>query len=157
MPAIDDFVDKQLQSICQRIRGRRKTRQNKRAFLRSLFICNCRVIAAAAAVEVAARTVYHWRQVDPLFAEAWDDVQALFHARLEQLVIEEAEQGNDKMLALAVRKLVPEFADVPSVQINNTHVLHPEKSEAEKLKRAREVMEAIGIAISEDATEAEDS
>ena len=117
---------------------------------------NCRVISAAASSAVSPRIIYVWRDQDPVFSAAMDDVRALFHARLEQMVIDEAEAGNDRMIALAARKLVPEFSETPTVQINNTHVLHPEKSEAEKLKRAREVMEAIGIAISEDATETSD-
>ena len=155
MPTVDEQAEKHLANLTKKIRGRHKTRENKKAFLRAFYVHNCRVVTATSAVGISKRVIYEWRAKDPVFSKAMDDVRELFRAKLESLVIEEAEMGNDKMIALAARKLVPEFADEPAVQITNNQLINPDRSHEEKLLRAREVMHAIGFTVTDDVIEGE--
>ena len=61
------------------------------------------VAAAAAAAGIARRTVYGWRDNDAAFAAAWDDAWEMGTDKLEDLALQGAEQGSEKLLAGAAQ------------------------------------------------------
>ena len=149
MASINEEIEVQLENVCSEIRGRKKTRTNKRLFLKNYFLSNCNATTAAAASNISRRTIYAWTAKDSTFATAMDQVEALFQGHITGLVIDEAEQGNDRLIALAARKMVPKFADQPQVEINNNLVVNPNRSHEERMRRTVEVMEAIGFTVTD--------
>lgn len=150
MASVTEKTEAQLESVCREIKGRKKTRENKRTFLRNYFRCNCRVTPAAAASNIGRRTVYKWRSDDSKFVDAMDAVQELFQGHLESLIIDECEEGSERLLSLAARKLIPEYADDPPQQITNVAIVNPDRSHAERLQRTKEVMQAIGFTVTDE-------
>ena len=150
MATITPETEEQLDSILQTVRGRKSTRENKRAFLRNLFVANCNATSAAAMTNIARRSIYSWRAKDPAFSEAMNSVEALFQGHITNLVIDEAEQGNDRLISLAARKMVPKFADQPQVSITNNAIINPDRSHEERMARTREIMETLGYTVTKD-------
>ena len=150
MATISKETEKQLETVCTTIRGRRKTRENKRRFLKNYFTANCNATAAAAITGIGRRTIYAWRADDTAFVDAMQQVEALFQSHLTGLVVDEAEQGNDRLIALAARKLVPEFSDGPQVAINNVAIVNPNRSHEERMARTAEIMRILGYTVTKD-------
>jgi hypothetical protein len=61
------------------------------------------VIRAAAAVDVARRTLYEWRAKDPEFAQAWDEAWEQGTDFLEQIALDRAEKGSDLLLIFLMK------------------------------------------------------
>jgi len=66
------------------------------------------IAAAARAAGVGRRTVYDWRDSDPVFAGHWDDAWEVGTDRLEDLALRGAEKGNDRLLIALLRARRPE-------------------------------------------------
>ena len=66
------------------------------------------VAAAAAAAGVARRTVYGWRENDARFAGAWDESWEAGTDRLEDLALQGAEQGSEKLLLALLKARRPQ-------------------------------------------------
>jgi hypothetical protein len=67
----------------------------KRAFLDALAIAGV-VTSACESAGVARKTAYHWRDVDPAFAEEWDEALATATDRLEAEAHRRAVLGNEE-------------------------------------------------------------
>ncbi len=153
----DDIVPdyrKQLNEICKDIKAgddQRRTVKAKRRFLRSLHANGGHVTSAARQIGKSPRTIRHWRQNDPKFVELMREVEEILYAEYSAEVVGEFMRGNTTAMKEVSKGLLG-WTGEPKHQItinNNQAVLNPDKPEAEKLLRAREVMEAIGFSVSD--------
>jgi hypothetical protein len=88
-------------------RNGRRTPQAEAKFLTALR--SGRSIAASArAASVGRRTTYDWRDRDPKFAARWDEAFDEGTDRLEDLALQGAEQGSERLLLALLKARRPE-------------------------------------------------
>ena len=88
-------------------RHQRRSRDREKAFLAAL-AAGKSVAAAAAAAGVARRTAYNWRESDAAFAAAWDEAWEAGTDRLEDLALQGAEAGSEKLLLALLKARRPQ-------------------------------------------------
>ena len=128
----------------QRIRAKKK-----KYFLECYFACNLNITKAALTAGNSRRVVYDWRKQDKVFAEAFEAIEELWRAGLENYAVDLAEGGSERLISQLLKAKLPnEYADpTPQVNVHNsTAIVNPDRSQEERMKRTREVMEAIRIA-----------
>lgn len=91
----------------RRRRHQRRSRAREQAFLAAL-AAGKSVAAAAAAAGVARRTAYNWRDSDAAFAAAWDEAFEAGTDRLEDLALQAAEAGSEKLLLALLKARRPQ-------------------------------------------------
>ena len=65
------------------------------------------IAAAASAAGVGRRTVYGWRENDPAFAAGWDEAFEVGSDYLEDLALQRAEAGSERLLLALLRARRP--------------------------------------------------
>ena len=84
-----------------------RSRERETAFCMAL-AAGKSIAAAAAAAGIARRTVYGWRENDAAFAAAWDDAWEMGTDKLEDLALQGAEQGSEKLLLALLKARRPQ-------------------------------------------------
>ncbi len=150
-PEIDEITPdyrKQIENICKDVtEGQRRTIKAQRKFLKSLYANNGNQTAAIRQIGKAPRTLEYWKSRDSNFASLVQQVQQIIQAELTGVIIDEFKSGNAKAFPLVARGLLG-WNDDSKTQVNVTNQLvNPDRSHAEKIARAREVMDAIGYSV----------
>lgn len=84
-----------------------RTDRARETFLAELRV-TCNVSHSARAAGVGRRTVYDWREADPVFAEAWVDAEEEAVDALELAARNRAIDGSDRMMEILLKAHRPE-------------------------------------------------
>lgn len=83
------------------------TAKKKERFLKAFENCGI-VLVGAKAAGVCRQTIYHWRDIDPKFARAFDEASENAADHLEAVAMERARAASDVLLIFLLKGMRPE-------------------------------------------------